>query len=1364
MPIRMKAKLSLSVCVCIGLLALSLLPAGAGDGRWAVDAAGNWSDTTKWAGGVVADGAGYTADFSTIDITGNRTVTLDSDRTIGTLKFGDTGSPIRAWTLSGTNTLTLSGSPTISAVVSGQTISIFVALAGTEGLTKTGPGTVTLIKANSYTGPSVILEGALEISSDSHLGTPPASATPGNIVINGGQLSFKGQFDLHPNRGVALGPQTGSGAGTVHIATSTYVDAIPGIIANNGSGTGALVKTGPGTLVLSADNTYSGGTTISNGSLRLGTNSATGSILGNVTNYATLAFNRSDSYTFNGVISGTGSLVQMGSGTVTLTANNTYSGGTTIEAGTLRVAHASALGTGAVTVKVGRLEIANVNITSPSLILSNGATLLGTGTGAKYSKSSYPSISAGAAATLATEAASDQLEIGSAIRNGDSSSVITVSGNGAVLLSAGATASDAYAGSWVLSSGTLRLADANALGNPGGSSPRPITLQGGTLEPRVSAGASYNNDVTVSGDAAILANRITTGAGVTHVFGTLSIGSQQLSVSPGPNVTSGTMGVSFGTTTLTGDPTFNVTNSASASMDLILGAVGESGVARTLTKTGSGRLIFSGAATYTGDTVINGGTLALGSSGSIATSPNISVAAGATFDVAAVSGGFSLASGQTLKGDGTVNGNVTVGSGATLAPGASIGTLTFNHALTLAGNTQMEINKAGSTLTSDRVVVGSTLTYGGTLNVTASGDTLAAGDTFDLFDAATFSGAFATLNLPTLPGGLIWDTSYLNVDGTIRVASAGGVPPTITLQPASTNVTCGQAAYFAIAATGTEPLSFQWKRNGQNLSDGGNISGATTSNLTINPVGWDDAGSYTVVVSNYYGTTTSDAATLSVSDTTPPTPVCHSELTRSLGADGTVTLTPEEVDNGSSDNCGITERKLSRNGTDFYDSLSFGCTDIGQHTITLRVKDAAGNQATCTSTLTVADTTPPVLSGCPPPTASYQCLADVPAAPTVTAQDNCDGQVAVAFNETQSNPGSSCNNTIVRTWTATDSHSNTATCTQTITVNDTTAPQISGCPTNVIDLGCNPTNLPDCNLALHGVSASDDCDGAVPLSCSAGEVLTSGCARTQTFTLTATDSCGNSSQCQVTYTWKVDTTAPAIACPPDLEVRQPSEIPEPATDYEDFVQAGGSASDNCGGAVSISHLGDVMTVSNSPTWFVITRTYQASDGCGNMATCAQTITVRGLAQISGTVSYSTLSSSAYAVSRQVVFKATDAQGTVLKTWTVNVEFVNANGTATGSYLLTDVPLETVNVSAKTAWHLRKKLPVNFGQSGQAEVNFQLLSGDLNGSNSVNIQDYAVLRAHWQTDHGVADINGDGMVQLLDYTLLRTNWFRIGDEE
>src|SRR5262249_13802920 len=86
-------------------------------------------------------------------------------------------------------------------------------------------------------------------------------------------------------------------------------------------------------------------------------------------------------------------------------------------------------------------------------------------------------------------------------------------------------------------------------------------------------------------------------------------------------------------------------------------------------------------------------------------------------------------------------------------------------------------------------------------------------------------------------------------------------------------------------------------------------------------------------------------------------------------------------------------------------------------------------------------TTPPVLSGCPGQSSvTFQCIADVPAAATVTATD-CKGiQVDVSFNETQSKPGSSCNNTITRTWTATDSFGNTASCSQTITVNDTTPP------------------------------------------------------------------------------------------------------------------------------------------------------------------------------------------------------------------------------------------------------------------------------------------------------------------------------------
>ncbi len=101
------------------------------------------------------------------------------------------------------------------------------------------------------------------------------------------------------------------------------------------SGSGSLIKAGSGTLTLSANNTYTGGTTISAGTLQVGAGGTSGSIAGNVIDNGIFVFNRSDNLTFSGVISGTGSLTKTGSGSLVLTGTNTYSGNTTVTAGAL---------------------------------------------------------------------------------------------------------------------------------------------------------------------------------------------------------------------------------------------------------------------------------------------------------------------------------------------------------------------------------------------------------------------------------------------------------------------------------------------------------------------------------------------------------------------------------------------------------------------------------------------------------------------------------------------------------------------------------------------------------------------------------------------------------------------------------------------------------------------------------------------------------------------------------------------------------------------------------------------------------------------------------------------------------------------
>jgi len=124
------------------------------------------------------------------------------------------------------------------------------------------------------------------------------------------------------------------------------------------AGATAVAVTG-GTLILSGDSTYTGGTTIGAGTLQLGNGGTTGSIVGDVTNNGALAFNRSDTFTFPGVISGTGSVSQIGAGTTVLTANNTYTGATTVAAGTL---------------------IVNGSIGNSAVMVNSGATLGGIGT------------------------------------------------------------------------------------------------------------------------------------------------------------------------------------------------------------------------------------------------------------------------------------------------------------------------------------------------------------------------------------------------------------------------------------------------------------------------------------------------------------------------------------------------------------------------------------------------------------------------------------------------------------------------------------------------------------------------------------------------------------------------------------------------------------------------------------------------------------------------------------------------------------------------------------------------------------------------------------------------------------------------
>lgn len=200
-------------------------------------------------------------------------------------------------------------------------------LTGNSQLVKTDLGTLVLSGTNSYTGGTSINGGTVRISQDANLGN-----AAGGLSFSGGTLNTIA--DIATGRAVAL-----AGAGTFLTNGGTTTTLTGGI-----TGAGGLTKDGAGTLVVASDATHSGGTTVTAGILQVGNGATAGTLAGNVTNNAVLAFNRSDSLTFGGAITGTGAVRQIGTGTTVLTANSSYSGGTTISAGTLQLGNGGSAG------------------------------------------------------------------------------------------------------------------------------------------------------------------------------------------------------------------------------------------------------------------------------------------------------------------------------------------------------------------------------------------------------------------------------------------------------------------------------------------------------------------------------------------------------------------------------------------------------------------------------------------------------------------------------------------------------------------------------------------------------------------------------------------------------------------------------------------------------------------------------------------------------------------------------------------------------------------------------------------------------------------------------------------------------------
>ncbi len=343
---------------------------------------------------------------------------------------------------------------------------------------------------------------------------------------------------------------------------------------------------------------------------------------------------------------------------------------------------------------------------------------------------------------------------------------------------------------------------------------------------------------------------------------------------------------------------------------------------------------------------------------------------------------------------------------------------------------------------------------------------------------------------------------------------------------------------------------------------------------------------------------------IEVQNTDVPSISCPADTTVECDDDNTSSSTGTATATGDCDtNPTITESDVSTQVTD-------GTCNEFEYVITRTwtATDANGNSTTCNQIITVEDTTDPVIT-CPADT-TVECDADNTSdfTGTATATDNCDTNPSISETETstQTSDGS-CTDftyTISRTWTATDACGNDITCLQTIEVEDTTDPVIT-CPADTT-VECDA----DSSSGSNGVAtATDNCDTNLTISESDISTQTAdgscsdfGYAIVRTWT--ATDACSNANSCDQVITVE-DTTDPVITCPADTTV-------ECDADSSSGSNGVATATDNCDTNLNISE-SDVSTQTSDGTCsdhtYVITRTWTASDACGNTSSCDQIINV-----------------------------------------------------------------------------------------------------------------------------------------------------------
>ncbi len=268
-------------------------------------------------GGLTKVGTG------TLVLSGSNVFSGGTTISAGTLQIGNGGSSSGAALV---NTSAIADAASL-VLNSAGAWSLNANISGTGSVSQIGSGIVIFSGYNLYSGGTTLAAGELSISASDNLGTATSQ-----VIFEGGTLQITGTAVTNLGGHSVNWPTFTGGFDIANVANVFTV-------SNPISGTGSLWKLGVGTLLLTGSNSYSGGTTISAGTLQVGNGDSGASIAssGGVLDNGSLVFNHGDSLTMLDIVSGNGNLAQTGTGVLILLGSNTYSGGTTISAGTLQV-------------------------------------------------------------------------------------------------------------------------------------------------------------------------------------------------------------------------------------------------------------------------------------------------------------------------------------------------------------------------------------------------------------------------------------------------------------------------------------------------------------------------------------------------------------------------------------------------------------------------------------------------------------------------------------------------------------------------------------------------------------------------------------------------------------------------------------------------------------------------------------------------------------------------------------------------------------------------------------------------------------------------------------------------------------------